>query len=103
MERVCRPGGCVAIIWPNNLDWLAARGYRHVCFDGPMCIEFSSYEEAVELAGIFFPRAAEEVAPARPAAGSFRGTEDQPAARPCLQSAGPMRRPSENGTVRMAQ
>ena len=62
MERVCRPGGCVAIIWPNNLDWLAARGYRHVCFDGPMCIEFPSYEEAVELAGIFFPRAAEEVA-----------------------------------------
>jgi SAM-dependent methyltransferase len=62
MERVCRPGGCVAIIWPNNLDWLAARGYRHVCFDGPMCIEFPSYEEAVELAGIFFPRAAGEVA-----------------------------------------
>ena len=28
MERVCRPGGCVAIIWPNHLDWLAARGYR---------------------------------------------------------------------------
>ena len=62
MERVCRPGGCVAIIWPNNIDWLAARGYRYVCFDGPMCVEFSSHEEAVELAGIFFPRAAEEVA-----------------------------------------
>ena len=22
MERVCRPGGCVAIIWPNHLGWL---------------------------------------------------------------------------------
>ena len=62
MERVCSPSGCVAIIWPNHLDWLAARGYRYVCFDGPMCVEFSSHEEAVELAGIFFPRAAEDVA-----------------------------------------
>jgi len=61
MERVCRPGGCVAIIWPNNLDWLAARGYRYVCFDGPMSVEFASHEEAVELAGIFYPGVAEEV------------------------------------------
>jgi hypothetical protein len=27
-----------------------------------MSVEFSSHEEAVELAGIFFPRAAEDVA-----------------------------------------
>jgi SAM-dependent methyltransferase len=61
MERVCRPGGCVAIIWPNNLDWLAARGYRYACFPGPMCVEFRSYNEAVELAGIFYPGAADQV------------------------------------------
>jgi len=61
MERVCRPGGCVAIIWPNNLDWLAARNYRYVCFPGPMSVEFASHEEAVELAGIFFAHAAAEV------------------------------------------
>ncbi len=61
MERVCRPGGCVAIIWPNNLDWLAARGYRYVGFAGPMSVEFSSYQEAVELAAIFYPGAADEV------------------------------------------
>jgi SAM-dependent methyltransferase len=61
MERVCRPGGCVAIIWPNHLDWLAARGYRHVSFPGPMSVEFASYREAVELAGIFYPQAAHEV------------------------------------------
>jgi SAM-dependent methyltransferase len=61
MERVCRPGGCVAIIWPNNLDWLADRDYRYVCFDGPMSVEFSSHDEAVELAEIFYPDAAEEV------------------------------------------
>jgi SAM-dependent methyltransferase len=61
LERVCQPGGCVAIIWPNNLDWLAARGYRYVSFAGPMCVEFASPDEAVELTGIFFPHAAEEV------------------------------------------
>jgi len=61
MERVCRPGGCVAIIWPNHLDWLAARGYRYVSFPGPMSVEFSSCREAVELAEIFYPKAADAV------------------------------------------
>jgi hypothetical protein len=60
MERVCRPGGCVAIIWPNHLAWLTARGYRHVSFPGPMSVEFGSHEEAVELAEIFYPKAADE-------------------------------------------
>jgi SAM-dependent methyltransferase len=61
MERVCAPGGCVTIIWPNHVDWLAARGYQYVSFPGPMSAEFASYHEAVELAEIFFPSAADEV------------------------------------------
>jgi SAM-dependent methyltransferase len=61
MERVCRPGGCVAIIWPNNIDWLTARGYQYVSFDGPMQVEFSSHKQAVELAEIFYPGAAEQI------------------------------------------
>jgi len=61
MERVCRPGGCVAIIWPNHLDWLAARSYRYVSFPGPMSVEFGSVDEAVELAGIFYPGVAGEI------------------------------------------
>ncbi len=61
MERVCKPGGCVAIIWPNNVKWLAARDYRYACFPGPMFVEFSSRDDAVELAEIFYPRAAPEV------------------------------------------
>ncbi len=61
MERVCRPGGRVAIIWPNHLGWLTARGYRHVSFPGPMSVEFGSYADAVELAEIFYPKAAGEV------------------------------------------
>jgi SAM-dependent methyltransferase len=61
MERVCRPGGCVAIVRPNNLDWLAARGFRHVSFPGDMFLEFASLEEAVELIEIFHPHAADAV------------------------------------------
>jgi SAM-dependent methyltransferase len=61
MERVCRPAGLVAIIWPNHLDWLTTRGYRYVSFPGPMSVEFGSVQEAVELAGIFYPRAAGEI------------------------------------------
>jgi len=61
MERVCRPGGCVAIIWPNNLDWLADRNYQYVSFPGPMSVEFTSHREAVELAEIFYPHAVGEV------------------------------------------
>jgi SAM-dependent methyltransferase len=61
MERVCRPGGCVAIIWPNNIGWLAARDYQYVSFPGPMSVEFASHREAVEMAGIFYPHAVTEV------------------------------------------
>ena len=61
MERVCRPGGCVVIIWPNHLGWLAAHGYEYVCFAGPMSAEFASHAEAVELARIFYPRAVGDV------------------------------------------
>jgi SAM-dependent methyltransferase len=61
MERVCRPGGCVAIIWPNNLDWLADRNYQYVSFPGQMSVEFGSHREAIELAEIFYPHAVAEV------------------------------------------
>ncbi len=61
MERVCRPGGCVVIVWPNEVDWLAAHDYRYVSFDGPMFVEFASREEAAELTEIFYPSGIEEV------------------------------------------
>ena len=57
MERVCRTGGCVAIIWPNDVDWLVSRGYQYLRFDGPMFVQFPSNQEAVELAEVFYPRA----------------------------------------------
>ena len=61
MERVCRPGGCVAIVWPNHVAWLEARGYRYVSFPGEMFVEFASPEDAAELTEIFYPGAAAEV------------------------------------------
>ena len=61
MERVCRPGGTVAIVWPNNLDWLASHGYRYVSFEGEMSVEFASHGEAVELCSIFHPSAVAKV------------------------------------------
>jgi SAM-dependent methyltransferase len=62
MERVCRPGGCVVIVWPNEVPWLASHGYRHVSFDdGEMFVEFASHQEAAELTEIFYPRGGEEV------------------------------------------
>jgi hypothetical protein len=61
MERACRPGGCVVIIWPNEVRWLAAHGYGYVRFDGDMFVEFASHEEAAELIEIFYPGAIAEV------------------------------------------
>jgi SAM-dependent methyltransferase len=62
MERVCRPGGCVVIVWPIEVPWLAAHGYRHVSFDdGEMFVEFASHQEAADLTEIFYPRGGDEV------------------------------------------
>jgi SAM-dependent methyltransferase len=61
MERVCRPGGRVVIVWPNHIDWLAAHGYRYASFAGEMFVEFASPEEAAELAEVFYPSAVAEV------------------------------------------
>jgi SAM-dependent methyltransferase len=61
MERVCKPGGRVAIVWPNNVAWLEARGYRYLSFAGEAFVEFASPEDASELAEIFYPGAAWEI------------------------------------------
>jgi SAM-dependent methyltransferase len=61
MERVCKPGGRVAIVWPNNVAWLEAHGYQYITFAGEMFVEFASPEDAAELAEIFYPDAAAEI------------------------------------------
>jgi SAM-dependent methyltransferase len=61
MERVCVPGGVIAVVWPNHLDWLSAHGYTYLSFPGEMWMEFRDAEEAIEMTTIFYPHAAEEV------------------------------------------
>jgi SAM-dependent methyltransferase len=65
MERVCRPGGRVVIVWPNELGWLAERGYRYVRFEGEMFVDFASREDAGELIGVFYPHAIGELSRGR--------------------------------------
>jgi SAM-dependent methyltransferase len=61
MERACRPGGCVAVVWPNNIGWLTAHGYQYASFAGPMTVDFASHSEAVEMGEIFYPHALHEI------------------------------------------
>jgi SAM-dependent methyltransferase len=61
MERVCSPGGMVVIVWPNHVPWLAQHGYRYRSFAGAMTLDFTSLDEAVELARIFYPGAVPHV------------------------------------------
>ena len=84
MERVCRPGGCVAIIWPNHLDWLAARGYRYVSFPGPMSVEFGSYRRGGGAGRDLLPQGGRRGPATWLAEGSLRGAGHQSAARPGL-------------------
>jgi SAM-dependent methyltransferase len=61
MERCCRAGGLVAIVMPQGSEWLAARGYSEISFPGELVMNFTSREEAVELARIFYPHAVDEI------------------------------------------
>lgn len=63
LYRVTRTGGMVVLIWPpRNRAWLEERGFQFVNFPGKMGVEFTSPQEAVELAEIFYPDAAAKVA-----------------------------------------
>jgi hypothetical protein len=57
----CRPGGIIAIIWPDSPDWFSCRGYTHVSFNGEMHVTFASFDEAFELGHIFYPTAVKAI------------------------------------------
>jgi len=61
MERVTHPGGTVAFVWPADVEWLRSHGFEYASFPGDMSIEFSSVDEAVAIARIFYPHAAEAI------------------------------------------
>jgi SAM-dependent methyltransferase len=72
MESRCVPGGMVAFVWPNHVDWLRANGYEYVTFAGAMEVTFESFDDALTLARVFYPNAVDAIA----AAGSrFVGYE----------------------------
>jgi len=62
MDRVLAPGRMLALVWPSDVDWLRSRGFTYESFDGDMCIDFGSADEAVELARIAYPWAAGAIA-----------------------------------------
>ena len=62
LERIAAPGGVIAFVWPSDVDWLVERGFTYESFPGDMAVTFASVEEAVELARIFYPGAADRVA-----------------------------------------
>ena len=61
MERVCAPGGVIAVVWPNHLDWLRAQGFTYLSFPGRMWMEFRDAAEAIEMTEVFYPQAIAEV------------------------------------------
>jgi SAM-dependent methyltransferase len=61
MERVCTPGGMIAVVWPNHLDWLTANGFTHLSFPGHMWMVYRDVDEAIEMTEIFYPHAVESV------------------------------------------
>jgi SAM-dependent methyltransferase len=61
MERVCTVPGMVVIVWPNDVPWLAGRGYIYRSFPGDMRMVFESHDDAVAMASIFFPDAVQEI------------------------------------------
>jgi SAM-dependent methyltransferase len=61
MERVTRSGGMIALVWPSDVDWLIERGFTCESFEGEMSVEFQSLDDAVELAGIFYPDAVDAI------------------------------------------
>lgn len=61
MTRVATPGGKIVLVWPTDVDWLRARGFRYESFEGEMAADFGSLDEAVELAKIFYPHATDEI------------------------------------------
>ena len=51
----------MVVICPDAPDWLADRGYTHQVFEGEAEVDFGSLEEAVAVAGIFYPDAVESI------------------------------------------
>lgn len=61
MDRVLARDGTIALVWPSDVDWLRSRAFTYESFEGDMCIDFGTIDEAVELARIVYPSAVDEI------------------------------------------
>jgi methyltransferase family protein len=61
LQRIAQVGGLIVLVWPADVEWLEAHGFMHVTFTDEMTVEFSSVDEAIELARIFYPHAVDEI------------------------------------------
>lgn len=57
-ERVVRPGGLVAVIWPQQREWFTSHGYEYVRVRGNEALEFRDVDTAERLCRMYYPAAA---------------------------------------------
>lgn len=54
LQRVVRPGGRIAILWPDDPQWFIARGFRYQVCEGALEVRFRDLETAFTCAEIFY-------------------------------------------------
>ncbi|HYS30337.1 MAG TPA: class I SAM-dependent methyltransferase, partial [Candidatus Limnocylindria bacterium] len=52
--RVVRPGGHIAILWPDDPQWFIARGFRYQVGEGALEVRFRDLDTAFACAEIFY-------------------------------------------------
>lgn len=57
-ERIVRPGGAVAIIWPQDPRWFLAHGYEHIVVRGSGSLHFRDVATAERLCATYYRPAA---------------------------------------------
>ena len=57
-ERIVRPGGAVAVIWPQDPHWFLAHGYEHIVVRGSGSLRFRDLETAERLCATYYSDAA---------------------------------------------
>lgn len=62
MDRVLAPSGRLVLVSAADPDWLRSNGFELIDLPGAPAVQFASASEAVELARIFYPHAAGEIA-----------------------------------------
>lgn len=58
LERVVRPGGTVAVVWPDRPEWFVARGYQQVRGGAYETVRFADAGQAERVCASFYSDAA---------------------------------------------